>query len=327
MLDTSVPADLLPAYAECRRLTRKHGTTYFWATQLLPARCRPHVYALYGFCRYADDIVDCFDDSDVPGRARALGRLGDELQRARRGATVDTELHPVVAAVARTASVYGIDASSFERFLRSMRMDLVVDRYDSWHDLLDYMDGSAAVIGEMMLPILEPVDPAAFEPARDLGRAFQLTNFLRDVGEDLDRGRVYLPQEDLRHFDTDPWSRCVDPGWRAVMQFEIDRARRLYAAADAGIALLPRWSARSITTARVLYARILDEIEANDYDVFNRRACVSTSKKILVVARSLQPRSRGWEYCRSNGTSWRTTPGRRSGRGARGLPTRGGESD
>ena len=285
MIETSVPTNLQAAYGRCRQLTRKHGTTYFWATQLLPPRCRPHVYALYGFCRYADDIVDCFDGRDPVGPERALARLGDELQRALRGGPVDPGLQPVVAAVARTASVYGIDPTCFERFLRSMTMDLAIDRYDSWPDLLDYMDGSAAVIGEMMLPILEPLDPAALEPARELGRAFQLTNFLRDIGEDLDRGRVYLPQEDLRRFDADPWSRRVDDSWRAVMRFEIDRARSLYDAADGGIALLPAWSARSIKTARVLYARILDEIEANDYDVFSQRARVSTARKLRVAAR------------------------------------------
>ncbi len=285
MIDTAVPAELHAAYARCRQLTREHGTTYFWATQLLPAGCHPHVYALYGFCRHADDIVDSLDAGDRDGRAEALALLGDQLWRALRGEAIDPTADAVLTAVVHTAGVYGIDPACFERFLRSMTMDLVVDRYETWDDLLDYMDGSAAVIGEMMLPILEPVDPAAFGPARQLGRAFQLTNFLRDVGEDLDRGRVYIPQEDLRRFDADPWTRTVDDAWRRLMTFEIQRARQLYEAADDGIALLPARSARSITTARILYSRILDEIEANDYDVFRRRARVSTTRKILVTAR------------------------------------------
>ena len=212
------------------------------------------------------------------------------------GEAVDRTADPVVAAVAHTAGAYGIDPTCFERFLRSMTMDLIVDRYETWDDLLDYMDGSAAVIGEMMLPILEPVDPAAFGPARDLGRAFQLTNFLRDVGEDLDRGRVYIPQEDLRRFDADPWTRRVDDAWRHLMAFEIQRARQLYEVADDGIALLPAWSARSITTARILYARILDEIDANDYDVFHRRARVSTTRKILVTARVALTPAPSWSH-------------------------------
>jgi phytoene synthase len=181
--------------------------------------------------------------------------------------------------VAHTARAFDIDAACFERFLRSMAMDLEVDRYDTWDDLLDYMDGSAAVIGEMMLPILEPTSPEAIGPARDLGLAFQLTNFLRDVAEDLDRGRVYLPQKDLASFGADPARRTVDSAWRALMAFEIDRCRGLYDSADRGIAMLPPSSARCIATARRLYSRILDEIERNDFDVFTQRASVPTWSK------------------------------------------------
>jgi phytoene synthase len=137
----------------------------------------------------------------------------------------------------------------------------------------------------MMLPILEPLDGAAVVPARHLGLAFQLTNFLRDVGEDLDRGRVYLPVDDLERFGADPWTRRVTPAWRELMRFEIARNRALYDTAGDGLALLPAWSARAIGTAGVLYARVLDQIEANDYDVFSRRARVSTPRKLAVATR------------------------------------------
>jgi phytoene synthase len=153
------------------------------------------------------------------------------------------------------------------------------------------MDGSAAVISEMMLPILEPLDPAALAPARALGEAFQLTNFLRDVGEDLDRGRVYLPQEDLRRFGADPVRRVADPEWVELARFEIDRTRTLYREADRGIELLPPRSARCIRGARVLYAEILDRIEANGYDVFSVRARVPAWRKAQVVATSMLRRS------------------------------------
>ena len=150
------------------------------------------------------------------------------------------------------------------------------------------MDGSAAVIGEMMLPILEPRTDAATGPARDLGLAFQLTNFLRDVGEDLDRGRVYLPAEDVQRFGADPRRRRADEPWRRLMRFEIERARRLYASADEGIALLPPASARCVRAARILYAEILDEIEAAGYDVFSARARVPTWRKAVVAARAMR---------------------------------------
>jgi 15-cis-phytoene synthase len=279
-----VPPDLAAAYARCRSLTRRHGTTYFWATQLLPARCRPHVYALYGFCRHADDLVDERADLPVEVRAGALDDLGRRLRAAFAGAPVDPSADPVVAAVAHTEDVHGIAPECFGRFLRSMAMDLTVTAYPTWEDLLGYMDGSAAVIGEMMLPILEPRSPEAAPPAQDLGLAFQLTNFLRDVGEDLDRGRVYLPAADVARFGARPHDRRVTPQWRELMRFEIGRARRLYESADRGIALLPPWSARAIGTARTLYAGILDEIEAAGYDVFSRRARVSTARKLLVTA-------------------------------------------
>jgi phytoene synthase len=281
-----IPSELRPAYATCRSLTRAHGTTYYWATQLLPRSRRPHVYALYGFCRYADDIVDDLGDAPPATRGRALRDLGERLRRGFAvPSSVDAATEPVVQAVVNTAATYGIDVTCFERFLASMAMDLTITQYGSWSDLCRYMDGSAAVIGEMMLPILEPVSDDARRPAQDLGLAFQLTNFLRDVGEDLDRGRVYLPQEDLARFGADPHARVVDDAWRALMAFEIDRARRLYVSAEAGIALLPPWSARSIAGAHILYGQILDRIEANDYDVFVRRARVPTARKLSTAAR------------------------------------------
>lgn len=283
----AVPPDLRAAYAECRRLTRLHGTTYYWATRVLPAARRPHVYALYGFCRHADEIVDARDGDTTAHRRARLDELGGALARALGGEPADPVGAPVVAAVANTVATFSIERSAFDRFLRSMAMDLTVTGYETWDDLCGYMDGSAAVIGEMMLPILDGTDPRAFEPARDLGLAFQLTNFLRDVGEDLDRGRVYLPAEDLRRFGADVAARRVTPAWRELMRFETGRAQRLYTSADTGIGLLPPWSARAIRTARVLYSRILDEIAAQDYDVFSRRARVPTMRKLAVAAGSM----------------------------------------
>ena len=177
-----------------------------------------------------------------------------------------------------------IDPECFERFLRSMAMDFDQATYSTWDDLLGYMDGSAAVIGEMMLPVIAPrPHHRVVESARSLGNAFQLTNFLRDVGEDLDRGRIYLPQTDLQRFGADPGARRVDQPWRTMMRFQVARCQRLYQHADSGIPLLPDRSARCITAARVLYARILDQIAANDYDVFTRRARVSLPNKLATA--------------------------------------------
>jgi phytoene synthase len=275
------------SYRTCRELNRRHGTTYYWSAYTLPRESRPHVWALYAFCRYADDIVDDMGDVPVASREAALSAFGDRFFSDVAAGTSDD---PILRAVVHTVRTYGHDLDCFRRFLRSMAMDLTVATYDTWDDLLVYMDGSAAVIGEMMLPILGPDDPAsARPPARDLGFAFQLTNFLRDVGEDLDRGRVYLPQDDVARFGADPARRAVDEAWVALMRFEITRARALYASAAGGIALLPPPSARCVRTALVLYSGIIDAIEDAGYDVFRRRARVPTWRKVATVARASLP--------------------------------------
>ena len=268
------------SYARCRELNRRHGTTYYASTFLLPAVKRPHVHALYGFCRHADEIVDSMEALDVDVRAKALADLGDRFLADLAAGRSDD---PVLRAVVHTARAFDLPAAAFERFLASMAMDLSVTSYETFDDLLVYMDGSAAVIGELMLPILEPASDDAFEPARALGVAFQLTNFIRDVDEDLDRGRVYLPQEDLRRFGADPWRRVADEPWRQLLRFEVDRARQWYAVADGGIDLLPPTSARCIAAARRLYAGILERVEAADYDVFSRRCRVPTWRKVAVA--------------------------------------------
>lgn len=277
------------SYARCRELNKRYGTTYYWSTKVLPRVKQHHVWALYGFCRYADDIVDDMGPAPVEQRAKALADFGDRFfADVERGASDD----PVLKAVVHTVKAFDIDLDCFRRFLRSMTMDLTVATYDTWDDLRGYMDGSAAVIGEMMLPILEPLQPEAKGHARDLGDAFQLTNFLRDIAEDLDRGRQYVPQEDLRRFGVDLTERRVTPEFVQLMQFEIARCRALYESADLGLAMLPPQSAKCVGAARVLYGRILEKIEAQGYDVFTERARVSTAEKAAMVAKLMLPTRR-----------------------------------
>jgi 15-cis-phytoene synthase len=288
-LTTTVPT-LDASYRLCRELNKRYGTTYYWSSLVLPRVVRHHVWALYAFCRHADDIVDDLGDAPIEEREKALTAYGDRFFADLAAGRSD---HPVLRAVVHTVRAYGHDPEVFRRFLASMAMDLSVDRYATWDDLLVYMDGSAAVIGEMMLPILEPPDPvAALGPARDLGFAFQLTNFLRDVAEDLDRGRVYIPQQDLQRHDADPARRAVDPEWRALMRFEIDRCRALYRSAETGVTLLPPASARCVSTALHLYSGVLVRIEQADYDVFSQRARVPTRTKALAAARAVLHRRR-----------------------------------
>jgi phytoene synthase len=283
----AAPDLLTEGYRRAARITRDNGTTYYWGTMLLPPERRRHVYAVYALCRMADDIVDApsaTQGDNVPETTSSLTAFRDEVGTVLDGGPTDD---PVLAAIGDSFARCAIPRENVDRFFRAMAQDLTTTAYETWDDLVAYMEGSAAVIGEMMLPVLRPRSPEAFEPARALGFAFQLTNFLRDVGEDLDRGRVYIPQEDLRRFGADPWSREVTPGWRELMRFEIARNRELYAQADAGIPMLPRSSARCVATARELYARILELIESRDYDVFTGRARVASWSKATTSARIL----------------------------------------
>lgn len=275
---------LLEGYRQCAVLTKEFGTTYFWGAALLPASRRRHVHAIYALCRLADDIVDDPEARSTRSNekvAAGLARFADAFRKAlRNGESED----PVLAAVVDTVLTTGIDPECFDRFFGAMAMDLGTTSYQTWEDLCGYMEGSAAVIGEMMLPVLEPTSPTAREPARALGFAFQLTNFLRDIAEDLDLGRVYMPQADLHRFGVDPCDRTANAAWRAFMSFQIERNRELYRLADTGISMLPGRSAKCVGAARMLYSQILNRIEDAEYDVFSRRVRVPTWRKAATAA-------------------------------------------
>ncbi|MFD5542833.1 phytoene/squalene synthase family protein [Streptomyces sp. NPDC127079] len=299
---------LRAAYAHCRELNARHGRTYFLATRLLPPERRPAVHALYGFARWADDIVDSLEDGpgvptgDVAARrAAALDRLTDDLTWGLAGGpagdrTGVRDAAPVVTALADTSSRYAIERSHFTDFLASMRSDLTVTEYADYAALRGYMHGSAAVIGLQMLPVLGTVVPReeAAPYAAELGVAFQLTNFLRDVGEDLDRGRVYLPQDLLAAHgaDTALLRRCRREGRTDRRVTEALRAfaeltRAAYRRAAPGVPLLDPVARPGIRTAFVLYGGILDAVAADGWAVLTRRAVVPRRRRALVAADGL----------------------------------------
>ena len=283
--------DLAAAYERCRELHRRHGRTYYLATRLLPAWKRRHVHALYGFTRYADEIVDRTEALPPAERAALLTEWSDRFLAGLRGEPIDD---PLLPAVLHTIAVFDLDLEDFGKFLRSMAMDLTVTSYATYDDLLGYMEGSAAVIGTMMLPILGSDDRAAArEPARQLGLAFQLTNFIRDVGEDLDRGRTYLPDEHLARFGVTREEldrRVAIPEIKSLIEYEVSVAQQHYEQAAPGIPLLHPASQACMRTAFRLYGGILDEVVAADYDVFTRRATVPNSRRAAVAVRSLLTR-------------------------------------
>ncbi|WP_405512882.1 phytoene/squalene synthase family protein [Streptomyces canus] len=282
---------LRAAYTHCRWLNARHGRTYFLATRLLPVERRSAVHALYGFARWADDIVDDLDGHRTPEeRDRLLRRLESDLAH---GLRTGGGTEPVVRAVADTADRYGIEPALFADFLVSMRSDLHVTDYPTYADLRAYMHGSAAVIGLQMLPVLGTVVPRAEAAphAADLGVAFQLTNFLRDVGEDLDRGRVYLPADLLAAHGVDrpllEWSRRTgrrDPRIRAALIAAEAMTREMYRAAEPGIAMLDPRTRPCIRTAFTLYGGILNAIAHQDYTVVHRRAVVSRGRRAATAA-------------------------------------------
>jgi phytoene synthase len=286
---------LASAYERCRELHRRHGRTYYLATRLLPSWKRRHVHALYGFTRYADEIVDQTEALEPVERARRLAEWSAEFVAGLGGRATED---PLLPAVLHTIRVFDIDLNDFRLFLDSMAMDLTVTEYATYDDLLAYMEGSAAVIGTMMLPILEAEDRvAAREPARQLGLAFQLTNFIRDVGEDLERGRVYLPVEDLDAFGLTraDLAACLtdrrsSPAVRELIAYEVQRARAHYLGAAPGVDMLAPASRGCIRAAYRIYGGILDEIEAHDYEVFAGRATVPNRRRLALALQSVLAR-------------------------------------
>src|SRR6185436_5072419 len=287
---------LRDAYRRCRTLNARHGRTFFLATRLLAPQQRPAVHALYGFARRADDILDDVD-ADLPTaeRAERLQQLASRLFDRFVGRD-DADDDPALAAVVHTARKYDIAWELFDDFLGSMRMDLTLTDYPDRAALDHYMHGSAEVIGLQLLPVLGTVCPPeeAAPYAAALGKAFQLTHFLRDVDEDLERGRIYLPADELaaHHVDRDllMWchqNRRTDKRVRRALVAQHAETRRIYEYARTGISLLAPRSRPCVAAALTLYSEILDCIEELDFAVFSQRATVGTSRRIRVAANGL----------------------------------------
>jgi len=255
------------AYAASEAITRQHSRTFTLASALLPVNKRRAVRALYAFCRLSDDTVDCPDARD-PLRALSAWRM-----RALSARPSQDDLVPVAWSDARHR--FDIPVRYAEQLLDGVACDLTRNRYESFEELASYCYGVASTVGLMAMHIIGFSGPEAIAYAVKLGVALQLTNILRDVGEDWSKGRVYLPQDELEAFgltEADLQAGRVTPQWRKFMRFQIERARRLYAEAWPGIAMLNRDGRFAIAAAADLYAAILDDIEAHDYDVFSRRA-------------------------------------------------------
>jgi phytoene synthase len=275
--------DLERAFELCAEITRDHSKSFFFSTSFLPREKRRAIRAFYAFCRTTDDMVDVLAKGEPETRA-----ILDTWRRASRQSPSEQD-NPVLVAWTTVRDRYGVPQSLIEELIDGCEMDLTISRYETWADLRRYCYCVASTVGLVSMHIIgvNGDDPALFErsrqPAIELGIALQLTNILRDVGEDLGRERIYLPQEDMRRFDyteQDLRRRAIDDRFRALMQFEIDRAQQLYQSSVPAIASLKPEGRVAVGAAALLYRDILDKIVENQFDVFSRRAHLSFKDKL-----------------------------------------------
>jgi phytoene synthase len=276
----SVAPDVRAAYQTCRDITRIASKTFYLASLFLSAEKRRAVWAVYAFCRTADDVVD--RTAPAVDRIAALDDLERKLLNASRGRANE----PIFIAYADASKRYGIPLEPALELLRGARMDITIRRYATYDELCEYCYLVASTVGLLVSPILGTSSEAALPFGVTLGRAMQRTNILRDVGEDALMGRIYLPAEDLERFgygENRVFEQVVDENFVALMQFQIARVRELYAEAEPGIALLSAESRYTVRLALSLYRRILSAIELNGYNVFSRRAYVPLRSKIVTA--------------------------------------------
>jgi phytoene synthase len=287
---THAEASIEDAYERCRQITAQYSKTFYLGTLLMTPEKRRAIWAIYVWCRRTDELVD--GPQAAMTTEDTLERWEHHLESIFQGHPIDDE----DVALVDTLSRFPLDIQPFRDMIAGQRMDLHRDRYDTFEALELYCYRVAGTVGLMSTVImgvdpnqntapwtqqLPPLDPTP--EAIALGIANQLTNILRDVGEDARRGRIYLPLEDLALFnytETDLMNGVVDDRWRALMQFQIQRARKFYLEAERGIGQLSPDARWPVWSALVLYRMILDVIEENDYDVFNRRAYVPTLRKL-----------------------------------------------
>ncbi|PJF46759.1 MAG: phytoene/squalene synthase family protein [Chloroflexi bacterium] len=275
--------DLDRAFALCSEITRDHSKSFYFSTAFLPKDKRRAIRAFYAFCRTTDDTVDVLSKSDAEARP-----FLDEWRRASR-LSPSEQVNPVLAAWTSIRDRYAVPQVYVEELIDGCEMDLSIKRYKTWQELERYCYCVASTVGLISMHIIgvNDDDPHLFERSRqsaiDLGIALQLTNILRDVGEDLARGRIYLPQEDLRRFDyteADLHHGVIDDRFRALMRFEIQRAHDYYARSIPSISALKSDGRVAVAAAAMLYRGILDKIIANDFDVFNKRAHLTFWEKL-----------------------------------------------
>lgn len=285
--------ELRIAYSHCRFITKKHAKTFYMATRFLPNDKQRGIFAIYGLCRYLDDLVDEAEDL-IHDKKITVDQVDEKLELFKQrlidvydGKIVDD---PILTAFSDTLKKYKISIKLPFLLMEGVKMDLVKDRFETFEEVHDYSYKVASVVGLMTSEVFGYVDNDALDYAIDLGIAMQLTNILRDVGEDLRRGRIYIPQEDLKKFEINEkelFKGEVSEKFTNLMKFQIERAKEYYSKADLGIPLLSSDSRLPVYLARHNYSRILNKIEENNYNVFDNRAYLNYTEKLSMLPRVL----------------------------------------
>jgi 15-cis-phytoene synthase len=290
-------ASVAVAYASCRQVTANFAKSFYLSTLLMPSAKRQAIWAIYVWCRRTDEIVDSEAAAKLDSQTLGhhLDAWEERLEKIFMGKPFDDF---DVALVDTIATFPDLDIQPFRDMIEGQRMDLYRSRYETFEELDLYCYRVAGTVGLMSTVIMgidndRPKAPWDCDPpylpikeATNLGIANQLTNILRDVGEDARRGRIYLPLEDLRRFnytEADLFNGVNDDRWRQLMQFQIDRARQYFVDAEQGIRFLSEDARWPVWAASMTYSWILKSIERNNYDVFTTRAYVSTQRKLAAL--------------------------------------------
>jgi phytoene synthase len=281
--------ELAENYRQCKLYTRHHAKSFYFSSHVLPKQKRYAAYAVYAFCRYADEVAD--DGAALNDIVQAERRLNDLRNQLHYVYSQSSLMNPKLLAFRDTVFHFAIPKEYFVDLIRGVEMDLTKRRFGTFSELKDYCYCVASVVGLIMTKIFGASSDEALKYAEDLGTAMQLTNILRDIGEDEQRGRIYLPKEELEHFgysESDVHHGLINESFERLMKFQIERARAYYAEAEHGIPLLTNDGSRfCVRLMSRTYARILNAIERNEYDVYATRAHVPLAKKFVIAIGAL----------------------------------------
>lgn len=285
--------ELRQAYSHCRSITRQYAKTFYMATRFLPYEKQRSIFAIYGLCRYLDDLVDEAEDLMINEKIshfeifEKLDLFTHNLVETYRG---QKQSDPILTSFSHTLNRYSISLELPLLLIDGVKMDLEKNRYASFDELYDYSYKVASVVGLMTSEVFGYSDKKSLDYAVDLGIAMQLTNILRDVGEDLDKDRIYLPADEFEMFGItveELKQKKNTPKFKKFMKFQVSRAREYYDKADYGISLLNKDSRLPVALAKENYCRILDKIEQINYNVFNERAYLNSTEKFTILPKIL----------------------------------------